>query len=107
MRQPAAAIAKEDNNDPDIAATTLRGGVNISPKLSLSDGRLGLHLQAEGASDFTDAGEAGGGVVGRFVALDLLLIETQPFGQFFLAKAGGDAGLDQSLRLHPEGDASH
>jgi len=71
---------------------------DFAPELSLRDGRLGLHLQAEGAGDFADAGEAGGGVVGRFVALDLLLFQTQPFGQFFLAQAGGDATLDQSLR---------
>lgn len=32
------------------------------------------------------AGEAGGGLVGRFAALDLLLFQSQPFGQFFLAQ---------------------
>ena len=84
--------------------------ISILPKFvadRLSDGRLGLHLQAEGAGDFADAGEAGGGVVGRFVALDLLLFQTQPFGQFFLAQASGDAGQEQQLPLHPEWDASH
>ena len=61
----------------------------MPPVVQLRDGRLGLQLQAERAGDFADAGEAGGGVVGGFVALDLLLFQTQPIGQFVLAQAGG------------------
>ncbi len=71
--------------------------------MPLRDGRLGLHLQAEGAGDFADAGEAGGGVVGLLVTPDLWHFQTQPFGQFSLAQAGGDTGLVQPKNLNRRG----
>lgn len=42
--------------------------VTIKRIVLIPDGCLGVHLQAEGAGDFADAGDAGGTVVGRYVA---------------------------------------
>src|SRR5579859_8183558 len=64
----------------------------------LSEHQFLAYLQSECLNHGVDALQACGGITGRFVPLDLLLFETEPFGELLLCQSRRDPRLNQGGR---------
>src|SRR5437660_8984061 len=65
---------------------------------SAGQDNLFSHLEPQRLDYLLNALNAGAGVLGCFVTLDLLLLQPEPLGQLLLAQAQSYSGLDQGSR---------